>query len=209
MDERPQPKSIGSGASSGGENVAELASNFRSLLIAPPRAGRDYVRVAANAFVVHDGHVLLVEFLGGTDELHYNYPGGGVELDESLEDAVRREVREETTLEVHVERLLLVLQSVSSRNTNTMLTGEVIPWNEVRFFFLCAPVDGLTQARLPDVPDDGQTGVCWAPLDDLASLDILPRVSEHLVAAVRDPALAPRIVPNPPHWGAGPRSDGS
>ena len=40
---------------------------------------QDRMRVAANAVISHEGHVLLVKFSGGTDREHYNFPGDGVE----------------------------------------------------------------------------------------------------------------------------------
>jgi len=90
-----------------------------------PRAVQDRIRVAANALIVRDGKVLLVEFGGGTDREHFNFPGGGVELGETLEEAVRREVREEACLDVEVERLLLIVESIGSRNTNS-IGGEPV-----------------------------------------------------------------------------------
>ena len=152
------------------------------------------IRVAANAFVVRDGQALLVEFSGGTEREHYNFPGGGVEVGETLVEGVRREVREETCIEVDVERVLLVVESVGSRNTNE-IGGVQVPWNEVRFFFLCTPVDG-SEARLPDGPDEKQTGVRWLPLSELPSVNVLPQVGEHLIAALETGAPF-LVVPNP------------
>ena len=155
---------------------------------------QDRIRVAANALVVQDGRALLVEFSGGTDQQHYNFPGGGVELGETLEEAVRREVMEETCLDVRVERLLLIVESIGSRNTN-FIGGEHVPWNEVRFFFLCHPLQG-SNPRMPDVPDnDHQTAVRWFPIASLAALEVLPQVSVELLEAMNNPAT--RIVPNP------------
>ncbi len=144
--------------------------------------------------MLRDGHALLVEFSGGTEREHYNFPGGGVELGETLVEGVRREVHEETCLEIEVERVLLVVESVGSRNTNE-IGGVLVPWNEVRFFFLCTPVAG-SEARLPDGPDANQTGVRWFPITQLPSVNVLPQVSEHLIVALE--AAAPFIVvPNP------------
>jgi 8-oxo-dGTP diphosphatase len=156
----------------------------------------DRIRVAANALVIRDGKVLLVVFSGGTEREHYNFPGGGVELGETLEEAVIREVKEETSLDVFVERLLLVVESIGSRNTNE-IGGRGIPWNEVRFLFLCTPTVQGAQPRGPDL-DDHQTGVCWLPLSDLPKVEALrPQVGKYLLTALNDPGQAPRIVPNP------------
>lgn len=159
-------------------------------------ASRDRIRVAANALIIRGEDALLVEFSGGTRTAHFNFPGGGVELGETLEEAVRREVLEETGLEVSVERLLLVVESVASRNTNTIL-GQRVPWNELRFFFLCRPMPGSPEARLPDVPDGQQTGVKWVPLDRLPFEPVLPQVSRELIQAVLEPGWHPIVIPNP------------
>jgi ADP-ribose pyrophosphatase YjhB (NUDIX family) len=156
------------------------------------------IRVAANAVVVQDGKALLVEFDSGTPRAHFNFPGGGVEAGETLEEAVRREVKEETCLDVAVERLLLVVESVASRNVN-VIQGVAVPWNEVRFFFLCRPLPG-SEARLPDTPDQDETAICWLTLEALPEVEVLPQVSNQLLAAIQ--GEAPLIVPNPPRWGA-------
>jgi 8-oxo-dGTP diphosphatase len=57
---------------------------------------------AVSALVIRGGEVLLVR-RGKTPYLnHWSLPGGGVEPGETLEQAVRREVREETGLEISV-----------------------------------------------------------------------------------------------------------
>jgi ADP-ribose pyrophosphatase YjhB (NUDIX family) len=56
--------------------------------------------------VVRDDHLLLIKHhLRGRD--HWLIPGGGQEDGESEAQCVRREIREETHLDVTVERLLL------------------------------------------------------------------------------------------------------
>jgi len=56
------------------------------------------------------GRVLIVRSSKWADK--HTVPGGHIELGELAEDAIRREVKEETGLEVDVVKLLLVQQAV-------------------------------------------------------------------------------------------------
>ena len=156
--------------------------------------GVERIRVAANAVVVRDDTVLLIEFDDASGR-HFNFPGGGVEVGETLEQAVRREVMEEACLDITPERLLLVVESVGARNSN-LIRGERVPWNEVRFFFLCTTAVGV-EPQLPERPDEHEIGVRWMPISQLASEPVLPQVSAELIAALRTPSASPVIVANP------------
>jgi ADP-ribose pyrophosphatase YjhB (NUDIX family) len=60
--------------------------------------------VAASAVVVNaDGHLLLHR---RSDNAQWSIPGGAMELGESIAQTVVREVREETGLDVEIERLV-------------------------------------------------------------------------------------------------------
>ncbi|MGH2758428.1 MAG: NUDIX hydrolase [Actinomycetota bacterium] len=58
-----------------------------------------------SGLVVRDGTVLLIRRGQQPFLDHWSLPGGGVEPGETLREAVRREVREETGLEVDVGRV--------------------------------------------------------------------------------------------------------
>ncbi|MCI4674572.1 NUDIX hydrolase [Candidatus Mycolicibacterium alkanivorans] len=67
--------------------------------------------VSVSGIVVRgDGRVLVIK---RDDNGHWEAPGGVLELDESFEDGVRREVLEETGLEVAVERLTGVYKNLT------------------------------------------------------------------------------------------------
>lgn len=67
---------------------------------------REVPRVAVDAVLLHDGKLVLVLRRNAPFKGKYALPGGFVEFGEALEDAVRREVREETGLAAVVQRLL-------------------------------------------------------------------------------------------------------
>jgi 8-oxo-dGTP diphosphatase len=56
----------------------------------------------ASGLIVEDGKVLLVRRGKEPHKDHWSLPGGGVEPGERLRDTVKREVREETGLDVEV-----------------------------------------------------------------------------------------------------------
>ena len=65
-----------------------------------PRAYPDRPFLAVSAAIVRDGRFLLVRRAMPPAEGLYTLPGGVVEAGESLADAVCREVREETALDI-------------------------------------------------------------------------------------------------------------
>src|SRR5579859_1351192 len=60
-------------------------------------------RVAVSALIFENGHVLLAH---RRDIDWWNLPGGGMESGETVDEALRREVYEETGLEVEIEQLV-------------------------------------------------------------------------------------------------------
>lgn len=83
----------------------------------------------AGIVVRDDGRVLVIK---RDDNGHWEAPGGVLELDESFEDGVRREVLEETGLEVTVERLTGVYKNLAH--------------GIVALVYRCAPVSGEPHA---------------------------------------------------------------
>ena len=70
--------------------------------------------VAVGAFVFdRDGRILLVERGAPPSEGQWSIPGGKLEMNETLAQAVTREVREETGLVVEVGALACVVERMS------------------------------------------------------------------------------------------------
>lgn len=137
-----------------------------------------HIRVATWAVIVRDTHILLVECLdpNAATPYHFNLPGGGVDPGESLHAATVREVREETTAEVDVGKLLFVWDHPGG--------GATRP--HVRPAFRCTLKPG-SEPRMPDHPDEFQIGVKWIPLADLAAVPLLPPISAAIIRALDNP----------------------
>ncbi len=91
------------------------------------------------AVVVHQGRVLLIQ--RGTEPAlgQWSLPGGLVELGESLAEALRREVREETGLLVEPVELVELLDRIYHE-------GERVRYHYVIADYLCSVTGGELRA---------------------------------------------------------------
>jgi mutator protein MutT len=118
--------------------------------------------IAVGAIVVSEGRLLMVKRGHEPNKGLWTVPGGRVELGESLKDAVKREIREETGLAIEVGELAGHLE----------YTGDP---HLVILDFLARPLD----AAEPIAGDDAEE-VRWVPLDEVVDLECTPRFVELL-----------------------------
>lgn len=107
-------------------------------------------RIGVYAIIFGEGTVLLAH---RRDIDWWNLPGGGMELGETVEEAMCREVREETGLEVEVERLVGVYskpqkQEIVLTFRCRIIGGELTSTEESRECRFFAP-DALPVNTLP------------------------------------------------------------
>jgi 8-oxo-dGTP diphosphatase len=139
-------------------------------------------RLAAYALLVDDAdRVLLTWFNGeGRAEPCWSLPGGGVDFDETVVDAVMREVREETGYLVEVEGLLV------EHHFSRPATAQTRAFRSQRFVFEARIVGG----RLGTTEVGGSTDFArWIPVAEVAG--------QPARADIVDVALAARGWPAP------------
>lgn len=92
--------------------------------------------VGVGAVVIRDGQVLLVQRAQEPLSGKWTLPGGAVELGETLEEAVVRELREETGLEVRVLELVEAFERIARDESDRPR------YHYVLLDYLCVPVSG-------------------------------------------------------------------
>jgi 8-oxo-dGTP diphosphatase len=133
-------------------------------------------RTAAYGIAIRDNHVLLTriartEVLGETGL--WMLPGGGIEHGEHPEEAVIRELAEETGYTVTVDRLL----HAGSDHRQLDFPDTSVDWHNVYLTYAVT----ITGGQPSDEADGTMTTPTWFPLDGLpemlpASRAILNRV---------------------------------
>jgi ADP-ribose pyrophosphatase YjhB (NUDIX family) len=126
------------------------------------------VRNAARAVILRDGHLLLLRKEGGGRPLQYVLPGGAQELGETLEQALRRECREEIGCEIQIGGLVHVADHFKQRTTEPPSVRQML-----EFLFLCEVPDAYEAANGPR-PDKRQVGVEWIALSALSQIPLAP-----------------------------------
>ncbi len=121
-------------------------------------------RIAAGAIVIQEEKILLVRYSDRYKRSYLVGPGGGVHSDdESITQALMREVKEETGLEVSPFKLLFVEDLLSSR------------YRMVKIWFLCNTVGGQVE-KTQGAIDEGIVEVRWYGRDELINEVVYPPV---------------------------------
>lgn len=124
------------------------------------------VRVRACAVIVQDSSILLAKINSPTrSEPIWMPPGGGVELGESLEGALLREIKEECNIGIKPRHLLWVHEFIEH------------PYHAIEFYFRCDVMEGEAKKGFdPELESHQQMllDLSFVSFDKVENLDIEP-----------------------------------
>jgi len=122
--------------------------------------------VAVGVIIRQDDRIVLVRRGKEPSKGLWTFPGGAIELGESLHDAARREALEETGLDVEIGEVALVLDHVARDEC------DQVQYHYVIVDYLARPVAGVLH------PGTDASDACWVNLADLDRMDITEKAEE-------------------------------
>ncbi len=118
------------------------------------------IRNSSKALIIKDGKMAAIKIRDGAEEW-YIMPGGGQEAEETLDQAVCREVAEELGLSVNCKELLFVIEGVHGES-----------FQRVDMVFLCELLGEMPDAVLHN--DTNQVGIEWLDISTLNRQPLYP-----------------------------------
>jgi 8-oxo-dGTP diphosphatase len=88
-------------------------------------------RIISAVVLIKDKKVMLVKEILEDKKEHWIFPGGGVEFGETIEDAARRETKEETNLDIRIKNFLGFKEIIRPQ----------FDYHTIIFFFIAEPLN--------------------------------------------------------------------
>lgn len=135
------------------------------------------IRNAVRAVIVRGDAILMQRKWAQGRGDWYTLPGGGQEVQETLEQTLLRECEEEIGATVRIGGLLSVADFFKQRDTTYPSVRHLI-----EFHFACTLPPDYRPISGPH-PDKHQVDVVWLPLSELSQVELFPKgIARHLQA---------------------------
>jgi mutator protein MutT len=137
-------------------------------VVASPVVSTDIPICAVGAIVLEKGEVLLVRRNRAPALGQWSLPGGRVEWGETLREAIAREVREETGVDIEVEGLAGIAE-------------RILPNDEGKTEFHYVILDFWARPKSRDLtPGDDASDARWVPVAELNEYELTAGLYEFL-----------------------------
>ncbi|MCD4785637.1 MAG: NUDIX hydrolase [Candidatus Eremiobacteraeota bacterium] len=131
------------------------------------------IRIRIAVVIPRGDEILLVRHVKG-DRQYWLIPGGGLDWGETIEDCAKREIKEETNLDVKIIKLLFISESVSKEDERHL----------INLTFLGKALNPEDEIKVLD--DDRIVEARFVPVKDLDKIEIHPPIAPFIARVFRD-----------------------
>lgn len=131
-------------------------------------------RQAVRAIVIRDNKLLMVH----TNKGDYKFPGGGIKKSENHEEALRREVTEETGY--IVDRMKEEVGTIIQRNPNQFDSTGIFQMTS--YYYFCDVKKSITEQHLDKYEQEQEFSPVWIGIDEVIATNeaILTQKNSHI-----------------------------
>ena len=140
---------------------------------------RPRVRVAG--ILIEDGRILLIEH-PKHDKKYWLVPGGGVDWGESASEALIREFKEETSLDIEVEKFLFISETIAPDRQKHV----------INLYFKIKKVENSSNImKLGE--EKILTDLRFIPEDEIKNIKLYPNIKEKLIKLLNKENIEPYL----------------
>jgi len=140
---------------------------------------RPRVRVAG--ILIEDGRILLIEHTKN-DKKYWLVPGGGVDWGESASEALIREFKEETSLDIEVEKFLFISETIAPDRQKHV----------INLYFKIKKVENSSNImKLGE--EKILTDLRFIPEDEIKNIKLYPNIKEKLIKLLNKENIEPYL----------------
>jgi len=129
---------------------------------------------SSRGLLKEDGNILFIEYnING--EIFYSLPGGSLEIGESLEECVKREFEEETSISIEIGALILLNEFISP-NPNSISERWKNGIHQIESIFQVKRRTEEKNKEIVENRDLGMIGVSWLSESELKDVKYYPEM---------------------------------
>ncbi|MCH7322717.1 NUDIX domain-containing protein [Solibacillus sp. MA9] len=140
-----------------------------------------HIRIRAGAIIIENNKILLTVYNDPKRGIIYDLPAGGAEPNESITDTVKREAKEEASIDVEVGPLAFVYEYTPHLNFEKF--GEI---HTLVMMFECK-IKNHSTPKFPENPDSNQIDVKWLPISELQNIEMYANIGLYLQEYMLNP----------------------
>lgn len=129
------------------------------------------IRIRVAGIVVEDNKILMIAHKKGS-EIYWLLPGGGVEYQESLDEALKREFLEELGLDVTVGDIAMIADSIEPNGKRHI----------INIIFWCNLINQSIRLGNEKILYD----FSFKPLEELANVVMYPPLNEYIIQLLQN-----------------------